>query len=95
MAKDKPEALIAENRKARYEYFIEERFEAGIALRGWEVKSLRAAGASESYVYVKSGEVFLAWRTRQPRIRLQHVITDPTRTRKLCCTVRDRPALGK
>jgi len=52
---------IAVNRKARFDYFIEERFEAGISLMGWEVKSMRAGKAqiAEAYVYVKNGEAFL------------------------------------
>jgi tmRNA-binding protein len=53
--------LIAENRKARFEYFIEERYEAGLALQGWEVKSMRAGRAqlAEAYVYLRNGEAFL------------------------------------
>ena len=53
--------LIAENRKARYDYFIEERLEAGLVLEGWEVKSMRAGKAqiAEGYVYLKDGEAFL------------------------------------
>src|SRR6516225_7179846 len=53
--------LIAENRKARFDYFIEERFEAGLALQGWEVKSMRAGRAQlkEAYVYLRGGEAFL------------------------------------
>ena len=58
-----PEKLppIAVNRKARFDYFIEERFEAGISLMGWEVKSMRAGKAqiAEAYVYLKNGEAFL------------------------------------
>ena len=57
---EKQEALIAENRKARYEYFIEERLEAGLQLVGWEVKSMRAGRAqlTEAYVFIRDGE---AW----------------------------------
>ena len=53
--------LIAENRRARHDYFIEERLEAGLALQGWEVKSMRAGRAqlAEAYVYVRDGEAFL------------------------------------
>ena len=52
---------IVENRKARHDYFIEERYEAGLALDGWEVKSIRAGRAqlSDGYVIVKGGELFL------------------------------------
>lgn len=52
---------IADNKKAFHDYFIEERFEAGVALEGWEVKSIRAGRVQlkEAYVIVKSGEIFL------------------------------------
>jgi len=52
---------IAVNRKARFDYFIEESYEAGIALLGWEVKSMRAGKAqiAEAYVYLKDGEAYL------------------------------------
>ena len=85
-AKDKQDALIAENRKARHEYFIEERFEAGISLAGWEVKSMRAGRAqlAESYVIVRGGEAFLSGAHITPlNSASTHVITDPVRTRKL------------
>src|SRR5262245_61236511 len=53
--------IIAENRRAFHDYFIEERFEAGMALQGWEVKSLRASkiALAESYVLLKNGEAWL------------------------------------
>ena len=56
--------VIAENRKARFEYFIEERYEAGLVLEGWEVKAMRAGRAqlAEAYVYLRAGEAFLYWR---------------------------------
>lgn len=79
-------ALIAENRKARHEYFIEERFEGGLALRGWEVKSLRAGRAqlAEAYVFVRAGEVFLQGAHLSPlNSASTHVVADPVRTRKL------------
>ncbi len=62
---DKPSPTIAENRKARHDYFIEDRYEAGLALEGWEVKSLRAGRAQlkESYVYVRNGEACFSART--------------------------------
>ncbi|MDP9090581.1 MAG: SsrA-binding protein SmpB [Pseudomonadota bacterium] len=83
-----PEKLppIAVNRKARFDYFIEERFEAGISLMGWEVKSMRAGKAqiAEAYVYVKNGEAFLFGAHLSPlNSASTHVIADPTRTRKL------------
>jgi SsrA-binding protein len=77
---------IAVNRKARFDYFIEERFEAGISLMGWEVKSMRAGKAqiAEAYVYVKNGEAFLFGAHLNPlNSASTHVATDPTRTRKL------------
>jgi SsrA-binding protein len=83
---EKPGALIAENRKARHEYFIEEHFEAGMSLVGWEVKSLRAGRTqlAESYVIVRKGEVFLQGAHITPLLSAStHVVTDPTRTRKL------------
>ena len=79
-------ALIAENRKARHDYFIEERIEAGIVLAGWEVKSLRAGRAqlAESYVVVSHGEVFLVGAHITPLVSAStHVVATPTRQRKL------------
>src|SRR5690606_4063802 len=56
-----PSATIAVNRKARHDYFIEDRFEAGLALEGWEVKSLRAGRVNiqEGYVVIRNGEAWL------------------------------------
>ncbi len=79
-------ARIAENRRARHEYFIEETFEAGLALEGWEVKSLRAGRAqlTEAYVHLKNGEAWLIGAHFSPLTSAStHVRTDPTRTRKL------------
>ena len=78
--------LIAENRKARFDYFIEDRYEAGMVLQGWEVKAMRAGKAqlTESYAYVKNGEAFLYGDHIAPLMTTStHVIADPTRTRKL------------
>lgn len=83
---------IAENRKARYDYFIEERFEAGLALQGWEVKSLRAGKAqiTEAYVYERNGEVFVTGAHFTPlRTASSHVVAEPTRTRKLLLNRRE------
>ena len=83
-AADNP--LIAENRRARFDYFIEERLEAGLALEGWEVKALRAGKAqiTEAYVYLREGEVFLLGAHITPlKTTSTHVSADPTRTRKL------------
>ena len=77
---------IAENKKAFHDYFIEERIEAGIALEGWEVKSIRAGRAQikEAYVVLKGGEVFLIGAHMSPLTTAStHVKTDPVRTRKL------------
>ena len=83
---DSSSRLIAENRKARFDYFIEQRYEAGLALEGWEVKSLRAGRAQlqEAYVYVRGGEAFLIGAHLSPLPSASsHVIADPVRTRKL------------
>jgi SsrA-binding protein len=90
-AKNKPDQkdaprLIAENRRARYDYFIEERLEAGLVLQGWEVKSMRAGKAqvAEAYVYLKEGEAFLFGANITPlKTASTHLVPDPIRTRKL------------
>lgn len=77
---------IIANKKAFHDYFIEEKFEAGIALQGWEVKAIRAGRANikESYVVVRSGEVFLFGMHITPMPEAStHVHPDPIRTRKL------------
>jgi SsrA-binding protein len=87
MAKpETPPSLIAENRKARFDYFIEERYEAGLALQGWEVKAMRAGRAQlkEAYVYLRGGEAFLIGAHLAPLPAAStHVTADPVRTRKL------------
>jgi SsrA-binding protein len=77
---------IVENRKADHDYFIEEKFEAGLALDGWEVKAIRAGRAQikEAYVVVKDGEILMIGAHITPLISAStHVKADPTRTRKL------------
>lgn len=77
---------IAVNRKATFDYFIEESFEAGMALEGWEVKSLREGRAQlkESYVIVQNGEVFLVGAHVAPLTQAStHIHPNPTRARKL------------
>ena len=77
---------IVENRKAFHDYFVEERYEAGIALEGWEVKAIRAGRAQlkEAYVVVKGSELFLIGAHISPLPAAStHVEPDPTRTRKL------------
>ncbi|MCK8515775.1 SsrA-binding protein SmpB [Methylonatrum kenyense] len=78
--------VIAVNRKARHDYFIEETVEAGLVLEGWEVKSLRAGRASlaEGYVVMRRGEPWLIGSNIQPLSSAStHVAADPIRTRKL------------
>ena len=75
-----------QNKKARHDYFIEDTFEAGVALQGWEVKSLRAKKSqlTDTYVLIKDGEAFLLGCHVTPlESASSHVVTDPTRTKKL------------
>jgi SsrA-binding protein len=84
--KDGAPPPIALNKRARHEYFIEENLEAGLALQGWEVKSLRAGKAqiTEAYVIVKDGETWLLGAHVNPLPTTStHFVADPTRTRKL------------
>ena len=88
MAKQKKQSpgTIALNKKALHAYFVEQKFEAGLALTGWEVKSLRAGKAQlvDSYVLLKDGEAWLMGSHISPLTSSStHVIADPTRTRKL------------
>jgi len=90
-----PQGNIAQNKKALHDYFIEQKFEAGLALAGWEVKSLRAGKAQlvDSYVLLKDGEAWLMGSHITPlQTASTHVIADPTRTRKLLLHKRE---LGK
>lgn len=77
---------IVDNKKAFFDYFIEERYEAGVVLHGWEVKAIRAGRAQikEGYVILKQGELYLigAHISALPEAST-HVIPDPVRTRKL------------
>ena len=86
-SKDKSaNATIALNKRARHEYHIDEHYEAGIALQGWEVKSLRAGRANlgDAYAIVKGGEIFLFGASIVPLISAStHVVADDRRTRKL------------
>jgi len=79
-------STIALNKKARFDYFIEERFEAGLVLQGWEVKSIRAGRVQlqDSYILLKDGEAYLfgALITPLPTVST-HVQADPQRNRKL------------
>jgi SsrA-binding protein len=92
MSKEKQNPLIAQNRKARHDYFIEDTVEAGVKLLGWEVKSLRASKGQlvDSYVVFKEGEVLLLGCHIQPLVSAgTHVETDPERTRKLLLNRRE------
>ena len=80
------DSVIALNKKARHDYFVEERFEAGLVLEGWEVKSLRAGKVQlrDSYVILKGGEAWLIGCHISPLLTAStHIHPDPTRTRKL------------
>jgi len=84
--KSKGTSAIAENRRARHDYFIENTLVAGLVLQGWEVKSLRAgrANLAEAYVVLKGGEVWLIGAHVSALISAStHVEPDPTRSRKL------------
>jgi len=82
---DQPSS-IAQNKKARFDYFIEERLEAGLALQGWEVKSMRAGKAqlTDAFVILREGEAWLLGSHIAPlNTTSTHVVADPKRIRKL------------
>jgi SsrA-binding protein len=89
MAKKKakvPDYVIARNKRASFDYELLERFEAGVALQGWEVKSLRQGKVdlADTYVMMKNGEAWLLGASINPLDTAStHFVTDPTRTRKL------------
>ena len=77
---------IAENRRARHEYHIEERYEAGLVLQGWEVKAIRAGQVqlTDGYVVIRDGELHLiGLRINALRAASTHVLPEPDRTKKL------------
>ena len=81
-----PSSTIALNKKARHDYFIEDRFEAGLALQGWEVKSLRAGkvNLAESYVFIKDNEAWISGMNITPLpTAAAYTRPEPTRVRKL------------
>jgi len=90
---------IAQNKKAFHDYFIEERFEAGMALEGWEVKAIRAGHVQlkEAYVVVKGAELYLIGCHVTPLTAAStHIHPDPTRTRKLLLHAEEiRKLIGK
>lgn len=95
--KKKPAAnTIALNKKARHEYFLEDKFEAGLALQGWEIKSIRdgKVNLSDSYVILRDGEAHLLGTQIQPlNSASSHVVCDPERTRKLLLKKRELATL--
>lgn len=83
---------IAQNKRARHDYFIEDTYEAGIVLQGWEVKALRAGRISlvDSYVLLKDGEAFLLGSNITPLLSTSsHYVPEATRTRKLLLNKRE------
>ena len=90
---------IAQNKKAFHDYSIEERFEAGLVLEGWEVKSIRAGQVhlKEAYVIVRNGEIFLLNSHIAPlKTASTHIQPEPTRTRKLLLKAAEiRKLIGK
>lgn len=84
--KNKNENTIAQNKRAYHDYFIQEKFEAGLVLAGWEVKSIRSGKAQlvDSYIFLKEGEAWLIGAHIEPlKNASTHVIAEPTRYRKL------------
>ena len=90
---------IVQNRKAFHDYFVEERYEAGLALQGWEVKAIRAGRAqlSEAYVMVRGSELYLIGGHISPLPTVStHFTPDPTRSRKLLMHAEEiRRLIGK
>jgi SsrA-binding protein len=90
---------IADNRKASHDYFIEDRFEAGLVLQGWEVKAIRAGRVqlNQSYVIVREGELFLLGMHVSPLATVStHIFPDAVRTRKLLLRAEEiRKLIGK
>ncbi len=87
-----PDNVIAQNKRARFDYQLLETFEAGVALLGWEVKALRMGKAqlTDSYVLMKDGEAWLLGSQITPLDTAStHVVADPTRTRKLLLNKRE------
>ncbi|WNC69703.1 SsrA-binding protein SmpB [Thalassotalea nanhaiensis] len=95
MAKKKskqPSNTIALNKKARHEYALEDKFEAGMSLQGWELKSIRQGkvNISDCYVFIKNREAYLLGAEIHPLLSASsHVVCDPTRDRKLLLNRRE------
>jgi SsrA-binding protein len=90
---------IVQNKKAPHDFFIEDRYEAGLVLEGWEVKSIRAGRAqlNEAYVVIREGELYLLNSHISPLPTAStHISPDPTRTRKLLLKAEEiRKLIGK
>lgn len=90
---------IVQNKKAQHDYFIEERYESGLVLEGWEVKAIRAGHVQlgEAYVVIRNGELFLLNGHISPLPTAStHIKPDPTRTRKLLMHANEiRKLIGK
>jgi len=87
-----PENNIAQNKRARFDFQIEEKFEAGLSLQGWEVKSLRAGKGqiTDCYVFLKNGEAWLLNAQIQPINTIStHFVVEPNRQRKLLLNRRE------
>jgi len=81
-----PSSAIAENRRARFDYHIEETYEAGVVLSGWEIKAIRAGQVqlTDGYVVIRDGELYLiGCRINALRSASTHVLPEPDRTKKL------------
>ena len=95
MTKKKPKVpsnTIALNKKAKHNYFLEQKFEAGIALMGWEVKSLRdgKVNLTDTYVLIQNGEAWLVGTNITPlKTASTHYVTEPIRSRKLLLNRRE------
>jgi len=83
---------IAQNKKARHDYFLEDKFEAGLSLQGWEIKSIRAGkvNITDTYVIIQNGEAYLVGCRISPLNQASsHVIAEPERARKLLLSRRE------
>ncbi|AHE68309.1 SsrA-binding protein SmpB [Legionella oakridgensis] len=92
VANKQQSATIVANKKARFDYFIEDEYEAGLVLEGWEIKSLRAGkvNLSDAHVIIKYGEAWLLGAQIQPLPTAStHIHADPVRTRKLLLNRRE------
>jgi len=90
--KSSPGSTIALNKKAKFDYHLEQKYEAGMVLKGWEVKSMREGRAQlkESYVIIRNGELFLFGAHISPLVSAStHNVADPTRMRKLLLNRRE------